>query len=232
MHCKPDGRVGCWLAITASRASRAIAAGRGTTPYPRASCPLIRPSATFSRVGEKGHDLVTSPEAGRGRPGPARGDRAGEGCARGDRAGEGCATLLTRPRLRSPLIRPSATFSRVGEKGHELVTSPEAGRGRPGPARGDRAGEGCARGDRAGEGCARGDRAFERPAQRGPGGEGFARGDREGEGPARGDRAGEGPLAGTGWVRVADLGEGDGANYFRSRPRSAVADSSEKRFQT
>ncbi len=55
------------------------------------------------------HDGVTSPEAGRGRSGPAGGTRAGEGWAC-LRCGE------------APLIRPSATFSRVGEKGHDGVT--------------------------------------------------------------------------------------------------------------
>ncbi len=138
-------------------------------------------------------------------------------------------------RCAGPLIRPAATFSRAGEKGQaalgrrdrrwrrdrrlwakgqSVVTSPEAGRGRPGPACGDRAGEGCgvtrcwpphpACGHllpRWGEGTG------------GAGEKGQARG--EGTGAARRDRVlsplprpGEvdrGPLAGTGRVRVVAL---------------------------
>ncbi len=66
-----------------------------------AARPLIRPSATFSRAGEKEHAIFS---------------RAGE--------------------------KGHAVFSRAGEKRHRVVTSPEAGRGRSGPAGGSRAGEG------------------------------------------------------------------------------------------
>ncbi len=63
--------------------------------------------ASLSRVGETGQESVTSPEAGRGRPVPAGGSRAGEGwmTASGN---------VSR-------IRPSASFSRVGEKGQTSV---------------------------------------------------------------------------------------------------------------
>ena len=69
--------------------ARVPLAGAGRVRVERlaaAAGPLIRPSATFSRVGEKGQDVsrrcVTSPEAGRGRSGPACGSRAGEGWVR------------------------------------------------------------------------------------------------------------------------------------------------------
>ncbi len=56
----------------------------------------------------RGRSVVTSPDAGRGRSDPAGGSRAGEGCESG--------------RERCPLIRPSATFSRAGEKGRGART--------------------------------------------------------------------------------------------------------------
>ncbi len=59
--------------------------------------------------------------SGRGRPGPAGGSRAGEGCAR---LTASLAACLAEWR---PLIRPSATSSRVGEKGRAAVTSPVPG---------------------------------------------------------------------------------------------------------
>ncbi len=113
-----------------------------------------RTLSPLPRVGGKEKEGVTSPVAGRGRSDPARGSRAGEG--------ERLAGVA------APLIRPSATFSRVGEKGQDVVTSPAtgekaqegvtfshvgekrqdvvtspvAGRGRSDPACGSRAGEG------------------------------------------------------------------------------------------
>ncbi len=155
-----------------------LAAGRG---------PLIRPAATFSRVGEKGQSCVTSPEAGRGRPGPAGGSRAGEGRVVGCRAAG-----------RGPLIRPAATFSRVGEKGQSCVTSPEAGRGRPGPAGGSRAGEGRVVGCRAaGRGpLIRPAATFSRVGEKGQGCVTSPEAGRGRPGPAGGSRAGEGWVVG------------------------------------
>ncbi len=108
----------------------------------------------LSRVGEKGHDCVTSAASGIKdtivSPLPRRGEetrlchlsRSGRG--RCGAAGEGSrrARVLCLATGRGPLIRPSATFSRVGEKGHGCVTSPASGRRdtivSPLPRRGER----------------------------------------------------------------------------------------------
>ncbi len=69
----------------------------------RSVSPLIRPSATFSRVGEKGHVRVTFPALGRRDMFVSRLPRWGEGTC-------------------------SCHVSRVGEKEHVRVTFPALGR--------------------------------------------------------------------------------------------------------
>ncbi len=110
--------------------------------------PLIRPSATFSRVGEKGQDGEKEQDGEKGRDGDkGQGGVEGTGWATRKRLASWAAPTMsplpgpgevaTKWRVRverrktpGPLIRPSATFSRVGEKGQGGEgTDGEKGRG-------------------------------------------------------------------------------------------------------